>query len=76
MGRKTWFDDDGMKKGEWTAEEDEKLIAYINEHGMCDWRSIPKRAGIYIGYTYSFTMSIYTPKIHKHFLCYRYFINM
>ncbi|XP_018450643.1 transcription factor MYB106-like isoform X2 [Raphanus sativus] len=46
MGRKTWFDDDGMKKGEWTAEEDEKLIAYINEHGMCDWRSIPKRAGL------------------------------
>ncbi|KAJ0247828.1 MYB transcription factor [Hirschfeldia incana] len=48
MGRKTWFDE-GMKKGEWTAEEDEKLITYINEHGMCDWRSIPKRAGIYIG---------------------------
>ena len=48
MGRKTWFNDDGMKKGEWIAEEDEKLIAYINEHGMCDWRSIPKRAGMYI----------------------------
>ncbi|KAG5390748.1 hypothetical protein IGI04_032289 [Brassica rapa subsp. trilocularis] len=46
MGRKTWFNDDGMKKGEWIAEEDEKLIAYINEHGMCDWRSIPKRAGL------------------------------
>lgn len=47
MGRKTWFDDDGMKKGEWTAEEDQKLVAYINEHGLCDWRSLPERAGIY-----------------------------
>ncbi|WZZ57995.1 hypothetical protein YC2023_058102 [Brassica napus] len=44
MGRKTWFDDDGMKKGEWTAEEDQKLVAYINEHGLCDWRSLPERA--------------------------------
>ncbi|KAG7597518.1 Homeobox-like domain superfamily [Arabidopsis suecica] len=46
MGRTTWFDDDGMKKGEWTAEEDQKLVAYINEHGICDWRSLPKRAGL------------------------------
>ncbi|KAF2556190.1 hypothetical protein F2Q68_00013625 [Brassica cretica] len=46
MGRKTWFDDDGMKKGEWTAEEDQKLVAYINEHGLCDWRSLPERAAI------------------------------
>jgi len=46
MGRTTWFDVDGMKKGEWTAEEDQKLGAYINEHGVCDWRSLPKRAGI------------------------------
>ncbi|CAA0219091.1 unnamed protein product [Arabidopsis thaliana] len=46
MGRTTWFDVDGMKKGEWTAEEDQKLGAYINEHGVCDWRSFPKRAGL------------------------------
>ncbi|KAJ0257327.1 MYB transcription factor [Hirschfeldia incana] len=46
MGRKTWFDDDGMKKGEWTAEEDQKLVAYIYEHGICDWRSLPERAGL------------------------------
>ncbi|KAH0921851.1 hypothetical protein HID58_021869, partial [Brassica napus] len=49
MGRKTWFDDDGMKKGEWTAEEDQKLVAYINEHGLCDWRSLPERAGLQRG---------------------------
>ncbi|CAH8381202.1 unnamed protein product [Eruca vesicaria subsp. sativa] len=46
MGRKTWFNDDGMKKGEWTAEEDQKLVAYIHEHGICDWRSLPQRAGL------------------------------
>ncbi|XP_010498279.1 PREDICTED: transcription factor MYB34-like [Camelina sativa] len=46
MGRTTWFDVDGMKRGEWTAEEDQKLVAYINEHGICDWRSLPIRAGL------------------------------
>ncbi|KAF2591679.1 hypothetical protein F2Q70_00041011 [Brassica cretica] len=46
IGRKTWVDGDGMKKGEWTAEEDQNLVAYINEHGVSDWRSLPKRAGI------------------------------
>ncbi|KAG2303236.1 hypothetical protein Bca4012_062009 [Brassica carinata] len=46
MGRKTWLDDDGMKKGEWTAEEDQKLVAHIDEHGLCDWRSLPERAGL------------------------------
>ncbi|EOA37012.1 hypothetical protein CARUB_v10010045mg [Capsella rubella] len=47
MGRTTWFDVDGMKRGEWTAEEDQKLVAYINEHGICDWRSLPIRAGLH-----------------------------
>ena len=46
MGRTTWFDVDGIKRGEWTAEEDQNLVAYINEHGVSDWRSLPKRAGI------------------------------
>ncbi|CAA7013672.1 unnamed protein product [Microthlaspi erraticum] len=46
MGRTTWFDVDGMKKGEWTGEEDRKLVAFINEHGICDWRSLPRRAGL------------------------------
>ncbi|ESQ27714.1 hypothetical protein EUTSA_v10018987mg [Eutrema salsugineum] len=46
MGRTTWFDVDGMKKGEWTAEEDRMLVAYINEYGLGDWRSLPSRAGL------------------------------
>ncbi|KFK44024.1 hypothetical protein AALP_AA1G205500 [Arabis alpina] len=46
MGKTTWFDVDGMRKGEWTAEEDQKLIVYINEFGIGDWRSLPPKAGL------------------------------
>ncbi|XP_019101180.1 PREDICTED: transcription factor MYB80-like [Camelina sativa] len=46
MGRMTWFDVDGMKKGEWTAEEDMKLVAYIKEHGLGNWGLLAKRAGL------------------------------
>ncbi|XP_010538053.1 PREDICTED: transcription repressor MYB6-like [Tarenaya hassleriana] len=46
MGRTTWFDADGMKKGEWTTEEDQKLVAFINEHGIGDWRSLPQKADL------------------------------
>ncbi|KAJ0256446.1 Myb domain protein 95 [Hirschfeldia incana] len=46
MGRTTWLDNDGLKKGEWTAEEDRMLVAYINEYGLGDWRTLPKRAGL------------------------------
>ncbi|CAA7043253.1 unnamed protein product [Microthlaspi erraticum] len=46
MGKTTWFDVDGMKKGEWTAEEDQMLVAYINEYGLGEWRSLPARAGL------------------------------
>ncbi|CAN8312502.1 unnamed protein product [Cochlearia groenlandica] len=45
-GRKIWFDGDGMKKGEWTVEEDRKLVAYINQYGICEWRFLPQRAGL------------------------------
>ncbi|KAF8099189.1 hypothetical protein N665_0248s0018 [Sinapis alba] len=46
MGRRTWLDNDGLKKGEWTAEEDRMLVAYINKYGLGDWRTLPKRAGL------------------------------
>uniref|UniRef100_M4CVA2 Uncharacterized protein n=1 Tax=Brassica campestris TaxID=3711 RepID=M4CVA2_BRACM len=47
MGRTTWFDVDGIKRGEWTAEEDRMLIAYINKYGVRDWGALPKRAGLH-----------------------------
>ncbi|KAF8097600.1 hypothetical protein N665_0285s0031 [Sinapis alba] len=47
MGRTTWFDVDGIKRGEWTAEEDRMLVAYINKYGVRDWGALPKRAGLH-----------------------------
>ncbi|KAK6139384.1 hypothetical protein DH2020_026892 [Rehmannia glutinosa] len=35
-----------MKKGPWTREEDQKLLAYIQEHGHGSWRSLPAKAGL------------------------------
>lgn len=48
MGRATWFDADGTKRGGWTDEEDQKLVAYINEYGIGDWRFLPRKAGSYL----------------------------
>ncbi|KAM7485014.1 hypothetical protein LguiA_001023 [Lonicera macranthoides] len=36
----------GLKKGKWTAEEDEILINYIQANGEGSWRSLPKNAGL------------------------------
>ncbi|CAH2071695.1 unnamed protein product [Thlaspi arvense] len=35
----------GLKKGPWTPEEDQKLIDYINKNGYGNWRTLPKNAG-------------------------------
>ena len=34
-----------LKKGPWTREEDEKLMAYIQQHGHGSWCSLPAKAG-------------------------------
>ncbi|XP_052147108.1 transcription factor MYB93-like [Oryza glaberrima] len=40
-------DESSVKKGPWTREEDEKLVAYVDQHGgHGSWRSLPKRAGL------------------------------
>lgn len=36
---------DGLKKGPWTPDEDQKLLAYIQKHGHGSWRSLPLNAG-------------------------------
>ncbi|KAK6919474.1 SANT/Myb domain [Dillenia turbinata] len=36
----------GLRKGTWTQEEDEKLIAYIKRYGHWNWRQLPKYAGL------------------------------
>ncbi|WOK91902.1 hypothetical protein Cni_G00593 [Canna indica] len=46
MGRAPCCDKDGLKKGPWTSEEDQKLIDYIQKHGQGNWRTLPKKAGL------------------------------
>ncbi|KAF0910114.1 hypothetical protein E2562_001341 [Oryza meyeriana var. granulata] len=46
MGRAPCCEKVGLKRGRWTAEEDEKLAGYIAKHGEGSWRSLPKNAGL------------------------------
>lgn len=45
MGRAPCCEKVGLKKGRWTAEEDEILLKYIQANGEGSWRSLPKNAG-------------------------------
>ncbi|KAF8411247.1 hypothetical protein HHK36_003794 [Tetracentron sinense] len=44
MGRTPCCDRNGLKKGPWTQEEDQKLMDYIQKHGHGSWRTLPKNA--------------------------------
>ncbi|KAJ6433367.1 hypothetical protein OIU84_017126 [Salix udensis] len=46
MGRGPCCDKNGVKKGPWTPEEDDKLTTYIQLQGPGNWRSLPKNAGL------------------------------
>ncbi|CAA6660302.1 unnamed protein product [Spirodela intermedia] len=46
MGRIPCCERDNVKRGQWTPEEDNKLAAYIAQHGTRNWRLIPKNAGL------------------------------
>ncbi|XP_051121986.1 transcription factor MYB106-like [Andrographis paniculata] len=46
MGRPNSHAKEELKKGPWTREEDQKLLAYIEEHGHGSWRSLPAKAGL------------------------------
>ncbi|XP_077213331.1 transcription factor MYB106-like [Tasmannia lanceolata] len=46
MGRSPCCEKVGLKKGPWTPEEDQKLLAYIDEHGHGSWRALPGKAGL------------------------------
>ncbi|KAG6603729.1 Transcription factor MYB-like protein, partial [Cucurbita argyrosperma subsp. argyrosperma] len=46
MGRTPCCEKEGLKKGPWTPEEDQKLIDYIQKHGYGNWRTLPKNAGL------------------------------
>ncbi|KAL8137996.1 hypothetical protein V2J09_003997 [Rumex salicifolius] len=46
MVRTPSYDTNGMKKGAWSAEEDQFLRAYITTYGHGNWRELPKFAGL------------------------------
>ncbi|XVF39516.1 hypothetical protein PTKIN_Ptkin01aG0041000 [Pterospermum kingtungense] len=46
MGRSPGCDENGLKKGPWTPEEDQKLVHYIKQHGHGSWRALPRLAGL------------------------------
>lgn len=46
MGRAPCCEKVGLKRGRWTAEEDDILTKYIQANGEGSWRSLPKNAGL------------------------------
>ncbi|KAJ8490881.1 hypothetical protein OPV22_012602 [Ensete ventricosum] len=46
MGRPPLCDQDGVKKGPWTPEEDIVLVSYIQEHGPGNWKAVPTNTGL------------------------------
>ncbi|KAL0920265.1 hypothetical protein M5K25_009386 [Dendrobium thyrsiflorum] len=36
----------GLNKGQWTPEEDQILVSYIQKYGHENWRALPKEAGL------------------------------
>ncbi|KAI4334040.1 hypothetical protein L6164_018780 [Bauhinia variegata] len=46
MVRAPFYDKNGVKKGAWSREEDEKLRDHIERHGHPNWRKLPKLAGL------------------------------
>ncbi|KAK6133400.1 hypothetical protein DH2020_032864 [Rehmannia glutinosa] len=46
MGRTPCCEKNGLKKGPWTPDEDQKLIEYIHKNGCGNWRTLPKNAGL------------------------------
>ena len=59
MGRTPCCDKNGLKKGPWTPEEDEKLSRYIHAHGAGNWRNLPKNAGMHLFRSYQFFLYLY-----------------
>ncbi|KAL1555573.1 transcription factor MYB10-like isoform X1 [Salvia divinorum] len=46
MVRPPSIDSNGMKKGAWSEDEDEKLKTYVEKYGHSNWRLLPRHAGL------------------------------
>ena len=46
MVKAPFYDKNGLKKGAWTPEEDDKLRSFIQRYGHSNWYKLPKLAGM------------------------------
>ncbi|KAJ6389548.1 hypothetical protein OIU77_027801 [Salix suchowensis] len=46
MVKATLVDKNGVRKGAWSKEEDDKLRVYVQKYGHWNWRQLPKFAGL------------------------------
>ncbi|XP_039029480.1 transcription factor MYB14-like [Hibiscus syriacus] len=46
--RAPFYDKNGLKKGEWSPEEDHKLRSFIERYGHSNWRQLPKLLGLFV----------------------------
>ncbi|KAG2717167.1 hypothetical protein I3760_03G160800 [Carya illinoinensis] len=46
MVKSPYYDENGLKKGAWSPEEDDKLKVYVQRYGHWNWRELPKFAGL------------------------------
>jgi len=47
MGHHSCCNQQKVKRGLWSPEEDEKLIRYITTHGYGCWSEVPEKAGLF-----------------------------
>lgn len=52
MVRSPTVDQNGLKRGAWSEEEDNKLKAYVQRYGHWNWRQLPKFAGNFFFFFY------------------------
>uniref|UniRef100_A0A0A9HAP1 Myb39 n=1 Tax=Arundo donax TaxID=35708 RepID=A0A0A9HAP1_ARUDO len=46
MGRAPCYEKEGLRRGAWSAKEDQRLVEYIGQHGHPNWRALPRQAGL------------------------------
>lgn len=61
MGHHSCCNQQKVKRGLWSPEEDEKLIRYITTHGYGCWSEVPEKAG-------NFSLSIYISFFNYYFV--------
>lgn len=64
MGHHSCCNQQKVKRGLWSPEEDEKLIRYINTHGYGCWSEVPEKAGHFFFLSFHFSLAI--SHSHKH----------